>query len=213
MFLITLYLCSLVGCQSTKPLYDPSTIITVDIPPKIMRDETLLCKVGIGVSPSVKYEKEYQNKSETGYIETILTISGKDITFNDSKETYTQTYDFTEKQYVCTPNDEPTYFFDLTIDFSKVQDFEGTIRLELVSYFKDGSFIADMEKIYYKIKNDKIYFSLYTEEFAAKAKMTNIFRTFILFLPVIVGVVIVCFVVVIKHKKHQKQNQKKGELS
>ena len=200
-FLILVLLCSLVGCQSTKPLYDPSTIITVDIPPKIMRDETLLCKVGIGVSPSVKYEKEYQNKSETGYIETILTISGKDITFNDSKETYTQTYDFTEKQYVCTPNDEPTYFFDLTIDFSKVQDFEGTIRLELVSYFKDGSFIADMEKIYYKIKNDKIYFSLYTEEFAARAKMTSILKTLILLLPVVIfiGVVIICLL--FKRKK------------
>lgn len=204
-FLSLTFLCALVGCQSTKPLYEPSTIMAVDVPKKITHDEMLPCKVGVGVSPSVKYEKVYQSKFGTGYMETVLTISGEDVIFSGSKGTYTQTYDFTEKQYLCTTNDEPTYFFDLSIDFSEVQDSEGTISMELVSYFEDGTLITDIEKIYYKTKNDKIYFSLYSEEFAAKSKITNILKTIIFLLPIIilVGVVIICFVVAIKRKKRK----------
>lgn len=145
-FVILITLFCLVGWKET-----PSTIITIDIPRKASVDEPINCKIGIGKSYGAHYN---------GHIETVFTIWGNGIVFNDYKDRYCKTYDLSKEIYRCDKYNKPSQFFDLTIDFRELQNTEGTINVELMSYFKDGSTTGSGNEIHYEIKNGKVYLSL-----------------------------------------------------
>ena len=145
-FLILITLFCLVSWKET-----PSTILTIDLPQKASVDESVKCKIGIGRS----YGSVYKDHAET-----VFTVLGDGVVFNDCKDSYSQTIDLSKEIYRCNQYNQPSQFFDLMIDFKGVQNAEGTIKLELITYFENGDTTASENEIYYEIKNGKVYLSL-----------------------------------------------------
>lgn len=174
-FLILITLFCLVSWKET-----PSTILTIDLPQKASVDEPVKCKIGIGRS----YGSVYKDHAET-----VFTVLGDGVVFNDCKDSYSQTIDLSKEIYRCNQYSQPSQFFDLMIDFKGVQNAEGSIKLELITYFENGDTTGSGNEIHYEIKNGKVYLSL-------REKPNQItFQKIITYLPQILKSIAVAWVV------------------
>ena len=137
--------------SSNSQKESPSTILTVELPRRSGKEDTVTVLLGIGLRMYSQYDDRY--------IDTILTVEGEEIVVNDCNDVYKCSIDITAEEYRATKKNIPLYYIEIPINFKNCSKSSGTLTISLISYFEKNERNGMSYTIKYVIKNDTVRFS------------------------------------------------------
>ena len=126
-----------------------STLASVEVPKRSVKEDLVVLKVGVGK----RFSSQYKD-----HIITVLSIEAPGVMINGSQDTYSMEFDITEEQYLCTKDNEPQYFIDIPLDFSNCSQTSGTIDIKVISYFHDDASNGSLLYVNYTVVDGNIIF-------------------------------------------------------
>ena len=163
LLLATILVFSFLSCVKEDTIFltskfqkeSPSTVLSVELPRKTIKENPTVIKVGVGK----RFHSQYNTES-IQYIETVLRIDAEGAVINGQQDFCSWSFDITEEQYLCSKeNDEIQYFMEIPLDFSNCEQTTGAVIIDLTSFFSQEQRTGSVLSVDYSVKGDSVRFS------------------------------------------------------